>query len=306
MIERLRAGEGARLRTLRLRALADAPDAFGATLEDAERRRASDWEAQVVRLPTFVWREGAADLGMARGAPHDDDPEVAYLISMWVAPEGRGRGVGAGLVGEVAAWARGHGFRRLVLDVAEGNAGARRLYERCGFVSTGATGTLPPPRSHVRELEMALDLTLGRPLDPPPTRPRPPTLALELTVLPWTLSVCRLPAGAQAPAWLDGAPFTVVARTPEETSLVCASVRVPAGVRSEPGWRALRVAGPLDFALTGVLRSLLAPLADAGVAVFALSTFDTDYVLVKEPALADAVAALEAAGHRVGRTGDDA
>jgi hypothetical protein len=70
-------------------------------------------------------------------------------------------------------------------------------------------------------------------------------------------------------------------------------------VRSEPGWRALQVAGPLDFALTGVLSSLLAPLAAAGVAVFALSTFDTDYVLVKEATLADAVAALERAGHRV-------
>jgi uncharacterized protein len=122
---------------------------------------------------------------------------------------------------------------------------------------------------------------------------------LDLTLLPFALAVCRLPAGAAAPDWLDGAPFASVTRTPDETSVVCAAASVPAGVRAEPGWRALRVAGPLDFALTGVLLSLLAPLAAAGVAVFAVSTFDTDYLLVKEAALDDALAALVGAGHRV-------
>lgn len=158
MIERLRPGDGPRLRALRLRALADAPDAFGSTLEGAEGRSTEDWEAQVERLPTFVWREGDADLGMVRGTPHDRDPETAYLISMWVAPEARGRGVGVALVGALVAWARGRGYQHVVLDVAEENVGARRLYERCGFVATGGTGTLPSPRAHVRELEMALDL----------------------------------------------------------------------------------------------------------------------------------------------------
>jgi len=164
VIERLRAGEGGRMRAIRLRALADAPEAFGSTYEEAERRSLEDWEAQIERLPTFVWREGdadlGADLGMVRGAPHDGDPGAAYLISMWVAPEARGRGIGSALVGEVVAWARGRGLRRLVLDVAAQNAGARRLYERCGFVATGAIGALPPPREHVRELEMVLDLAL--------------------------------------------------------------------------------------------------------------------------------------------------
>lgn len=158
MIERLHAGEGPRLRAIRLRALADAPDAFGGTLEDAERRGLEDWEAQVERLPTFVWREVDADLGMVPGALHDSDPEAGYLISMWVAPEARGRGAGAALVCEVIAWARGRALRRLVLDVAEQNAWARRLYARVGFVATGTTGALPPPRDHVRELEMVLDL----------------------------------------------------------------------------------------------------------------------------------------------------
>lgn len=158
MIERLRPGDGERLRAIRLRSLADAPEAFGSTLAESELRPPEDWEAQVVALPTFVWRDGDADLGMVRAAPHDADPAAGYLISLWVAPEVRGRGVGAALVGEVVAWARGRGLRRLVLDVGEHNVAARRLYERYGFVATGVTGALPPPRAHVREIEMAIDL----------------------------------------------------------------------------------------------------------------------------------------------------
>lgn len=130
-------------------------------------------------------------------------------------------------------------------------------------------------------------------------RARRPTL--ELTLLPEALSVCRLPGGAAAPPWLEGEAFTAVTRTPHETSVVCRAAVVPEDVRAEPGWRALRVAGPLDFALTGILLALLAPLAAAGVAVFALSTFDTDYLLVREAALDDALEALTTAGHRIAR-----
>jgi len=131
------------------------------------------------------------------------------------------------------------------------------------------------------------------------TRAGRPTL--DLILLPDALSVCRLPAGAAAPPWLEDEPFASVTRTPHETSVVCRAAVVPEGVRAEPGWRALRVAGPLDFALTGILLALVAPLAAAGVAVFALSTFDTDYLLVREAALDEALEALMAAGHRIAR-----
>ena len=87
--------------------------------------------------------------------------------------------------------------------------------------------------------------------------------------------------------------------TAADTSIVCASARVPDGVRAERGWRALTVEGPLDFALTGVLAALAVPLADAGVSIFAVSTYDTDHVLVRSDRLADAVEALRAAGHSV-------
>jgi hypothetical protein len=88
-----------------------------------------------------------------------------------------------------------------------------------------------------------------------------------------------------------------VIRTAAEVTVVCADV--PDGVRAERGWRALAVEGPLDLALTGVLASLAGPLADAGVPIFALATFDTDYVLVLATAADAARAALEAAGHRI-------
>jgi hypothetical protein len=88
-------------------------------------------------------------------------------------------------------------------------------------------------------------------------------------------------------------------RTARETSVVCAEADVPPDVRAERGRRALEVAGPLDLGLTGVLASIAVPLATARVAIFAVATYDTDYVLVRDDRLAAAVHALEDAGHRV-------
>jgi ribosomal protein S18 acetylase RimI-like enzyme len=158
MIERLREGDGPRLRALRLWALRDAPHAFATTAEEAASWSPEAWESQIATLPTFVWREGETDLGIVRGAVHDRDREAGYLLSMWVAPAARGRSIGAALVDAVVAWARERGLRRLILDVGVDNGPARALYLRPGFVATGATGTLPPPRERDRELELRLEL----------------------------------------------------------------------------------------------------------------------------------------------------
>ncbi len=124
-----------------------------------------------------------------------------------------------------------------------------------------------------------------------------PAPSLTLSLLPDTFAVCRLAANAPLPGWALDGPFYAVTRTGEELSLVCRQDQVPAGVICQPGWRALQVAGPLDFALTGVLASLAQPLAAAGISIFALSTFDTDYLLVPEATLEAAQTALCNAGH---------
>lgn len=112
-------------------------------------------------------------------------------------------------------------------------------------------------------------------------------------------SVCRLPATDGVPAWaLAGALFSVT-RTPDELSVVCESGLVPDGVRNEPAWRCLRVEGPIAFSAVGVLSALSSALAASGVSLFAVSTFDTDYLLVKAADLGRAVEALRGAGHEV-------
>jgi hypothetical protein len=113
--------------------------------------------------------------------------------------------------------------------------------------------------------------------------------------------VCRLPPDSPLPDESPASPTPVfsVTRTATELSIVCEAAGAPAGAEVEGGWRALRVAGPLAFELTGVLSSLANPLAAAGVPIFALSTFDTDYLLVAEANLPTALGALRRAGHRV-------
>lgn len=125
---------------------------------------------------------------------------------------------------------------------------------------------------------------------------------LNLSLLPERLAVCQLPPDGLLPEWTAAtSAFLALIRTPEELSIVCREAALPAGARHEPGWCALKVAGPLDFGLTGILAALAEPLARAGVSIFVLSTFNTDYVLVKQERLDDAIAALQAAGHTVQR-----
>ncbi len=122
---------------------------------------------------------------------------------------------------------------------------------------------------------------------------------LDLRMLPEVLAVCRLPAGAPMPAWALAGSWCAVTRTADELSVVCPEALAPADVPAERGWRLLQVQGPLDFGLTGILAALVVPLGQAGVSVFAVSTYDTDYVLVKADRLAAALTALTAAGHRL-------
>ncbi len=124
-------------------------------------------------------------------------------------------------------------------------------------------------------------------------------MMLTLHLLPDEMGVARLAADAPIPSWAVASSFFSVTRAPDELSILCPARYIPPDVQAERGWRCLQVAGPLDFALVGVLFSLLQPLQAAGVSVFTISTYDTDYVLVKAERLPRALAALRAAGHTV-------
>ena len=120
--------------------------------------------------------------------------------------------------------------------------------------------------------------------------------SLHVRLLSGRFAVCRLEADAPLPAWVfhAGATLYSVTRTPEELSVVCDEDDVPPSVdRVERGWRAFRLRGPIPLETTGVLASLSGALAAAGVALFVVSTYDTDVVLVKQRDLERAIAALE-------------
>ena len=128
------------------------------------------------------------------------------------------------------------------------------------------------------------------------------TRLLELTLLPERFAISRLAADAPVPAWATEGPFFSVTRTGDELSVVCELARVPVGVESQTGWRVFNVHGPFVLTEIGVLSALATPLAEAKLSLFAISTFDTDYLLVASETLSAAVSALERAGHTIHRS----
>lgn len=125
--------------------------------------------------------------------------------------------------------------------------------------------------------------------------------ALEL--VPGRFAVARLGAEAPVPPWAAGT-FVSITRTADELSIVCAEDWIPAEVRAERGWACLRVTGAIPFETTGVAAALTAPLAAAGISVFLVATFDTDYLLVKKDRLKEACQALRGAGLDLGSCDD--
>ncbi len=126
------------------------------------------------------------------------------------------------------------------------------------------------------------------------------SVSLRLRFLPERLAIVRLAADAPIPRWASrSSRWFSITRTHDELSIVCNAAAVPEGVAREACFGAFGVEGPLDFALTGVLASLAAPLAAAKISIFAISTFDTDYVLVREESLMAASRALRTAGHKI-------
>lgn len=122
-----------------------------------------------------------------------------------------------------------------------------------------------------------------------------------MVVLGDTLAICRLDSRQPLPPWTEPGEgqFFSATRTADELSIILADSRAPTAARCERGWRLLKVQGPLDFNLVGIIAGLSGTLADAGVSIFAMSTYDTDYFMVKQADLDRAVAALRRAGYNI-------
>jgi uncharacterized protein len=122
---------------------------------------------------------------------------------------------------------------------------------------------------------------------------------LKFRWLPGPYSIVRLAPDAPVPDWATKGEFTSITRTGDELSIVCQVGNLPADVHSPHRWICLKLEGPFPFSQTGVLLSFIEPLSNSGVPIFAISTYDTDYVLIQEEYAGDAVSALQQAGHEL-------
>jgi hypothetical protein len=126
-----------------------------------------------------------------------------------------------------------------------------------------------------------------------------PPRALKFRFLPGSFAVCQALPSEGIPDWACDSVFFSITRTADELSIVCSASKVPNELKAEKCWCCIKIEGPFDFHETGVLESFLGPLAEAGIPIFSLSTYNTDYVLVKEQFMVATVNALRAAGHEL-------
>lgn len=158
VIRQLIPDEWERFRDIRLAALIDAPTAFGSTYAQSAAYTEHIWRSRLTTAAMFAAEEGDRLIGIAGGLPGQSADAAAVLISMWVDPATRGRGIGEQLVNRVIEWVKAEGFRRLTLWVTVGNDAAERLYTRCGFVPTGQIEPIDNGSGHS---EKAMELFLG-------------------------------------------------------------------------------------------------------------------------------------------------
>jgi GNAT superfamily N-acetyltransferase len=278
----------------------------------------ADDRAEWLRMRTLLWPDAAdgehageiaAFLGTGAFGP--SEPVLAWAVLVAVRPDGGlcgflevslrpfAEGCETRPVGYVEGWfvdadVRRHGIGRWLVAAAEEWAAGRGCKEMASDAHPENTASLAAHRALGFE-EVSRAVHLRKRLPSAGDTDRPWTLA----VLDGVFAVCRLGADVPIPTWATAGGLFSVSRTADELSVVCRQEAVPDGVRCERGWRCLRVAGTIPFTAVGVLAALTAPLADAEVSVFAISTFDTDYLLVKERDLAAAVAALHRRGYSV-------
>jgi uncharacterized protein len=124
-------------------------------------------------------------------------------------------------------------------------------------------------------------------------------IQLKFRVISGNFVICRLAAADPIPQWTTEGIFTSVTRTADELSIVCPAKNVPQQYKSEIAWTCLKIEGPFAFSQVGILQAFIKPLVDSSIPIFAISTFDTDYVLIQKPAADKAIQVLQGAGHEL-------
>ncbi len=122
---------------------------------------------------------------------------------------------------------------------------------------------------------------------------------LTMKLLKEKVGVCRLDKKTPLPKWVEASEFFSITKTMDELSIVCSENSIPIDIKCEKDWRVLKVHGPLDFSLIGILSSISTILAKKGISIFAISTYDTDYILVKDKDINNAIDALTYEGYEV-------
>src|SRR5262249_53205645 len=179
----------------------------------------------------------------------------------------RRQGIGKRLMAAAELWATAQGCKEMASDAQMENEVSLDAHKALGFEESSRA-------VHLRRRLPGAKGTIGK--------PSVTTHRLTLILVEGRFAICRLGVDATIPPWITASHFVSITRTADELSIVCPQDAVPEGVQSERGWRCLRVVGTMSFSVVGVLASLTVPLAEAGVSIFALSTFDTDYLLLKE------------------------
>jgi|SRR5271170_586572 len=122
---------------------------------------------------------------------------------------------------------------------------------------------------------------------------------LKFRQIPGSYAIVHQAPAAPIPAWATKGDFTSITRTTDELSIVCTAKNIPKEIDPDPFWICLKLEGPFAFSQTGILLSFIEPLSNSGVPIFAISTYDTDYVLVQEKFADEALVALEKTGHEL-------
>jgi putative acetyltransferase len=278
---------------LRMRALLWPDDTAGEHAEEVGAffcTNAFRWSEPFLGLAVFVAvRPGGGLCGFLEASirPYAEGCAtwpVGYVEGWYVDADVRHQGIGRRLVAAAERWAAAQGCGEIASDAHPENTASLAAHQALGFEESSQA-------VHLRKrLPEAHGTTAER---------TNPSRRLPQLLLDGTFAVCRLDSASSIPPWATADDFFSITRTADELSVVCRQDAVPDGINCERGWRCLRVAGTIPFSVVGVLASLTAPLADAGISVFALSTFDTDYLLVKAKDLERAVDVLRRRGHTI-------